>query len=402
MYMKEDTQLIFKELCTIVKNQKMSTKKEPLTPEGTAFIHSLFASLNEKNKMFLKEKIQPTHLTELPRCEDFSYIPKSISAEIHDSCRHFVKYTFHFSKRQFDVFLCTSGKDTTGKHEIQNRIRQIYLWLALANDFVSPTCSNSVHIYLYLIPAKKKLPEHTTDVIDSIHVNTAFTTSCRPHTNVTIHREEEWFRALIHESFHNLGLDFLRLDSTVQKKAENRIRTLFPVTISTFNLAETYCETWAEILNCLILVFINSPSIHSSSSAKNMTGLFTDMLFFETLFSQLQCVKVLHHNHLKYNHLTDKLHATKYKEKTSVFSYYIIKCIFMTHVSLFIHFCATSSTSIQFLLSETNLNRYIDMIIANHHSEKMMKGINTMEKEWENVKKIDILKSTLRMSLFEQ
>lgn len=385
--MKEDSQQIFKELCNIIK--KISTKKETLTPEGTAFIHKLFASLSKKDASFLKEKIQTTALSELPRGDDFSYIKKTISTEIQNSCKQFVKCTFHFVNRQFVIFLCTcSSLDQT---ELENRIRRIYLWLALANDFVSPTCSNTVHIYLYLIPAKKQLPVDTSVVIDDIHANTAFTTSCRPQTNVTIFREEEWFRALIHESFHNLGLDFLRLDV---KNAEKRIRSLFPVKVSSFNLAETYCESWAEILNCLIIVFITK----RRDDVHKMTSLFTDMLYFESLFSLLQCVKVLHHNHLQYHQLKDELYASKYKENTSVFSYYVVKCILMTNASQFIHFCATTSSSLQFLLTERNLNKYIDMIIANHHSERMTNGIATMEKE---LPKIKMLKSTLRMSLFE-
>ena len=108
---------------------------------------------------------------------------------------------------------------------------------------------------VYFIDLKKTLPRKHDDPIDQIHVNTAFTTTCQPHTNVHIFREEEWYRALIHESFHNLGLDFILMDSKFKKIAEDRIRAIFPVTITELRFYETYCEMWGEIMNCMFMVY---------------------------------------------------------------------------------------------------------------------------------------------------
>ena len=60
---------------------------------------------------------------------------------------------------------------------------------------------------MYLTPHKKKLPKQY-NLIDREHANTAFTTSCQTETEICIFREEEWFKTFIHETFHNMGMDF--------------------------------------------------------------------------------------------------------------------------------------------------------------------------------------------------
>ena len=37
---------------------------------------------------------------------------------------------------------------------------------------------------------------------------------CRETSEITIYREEEWIKVLIHELFHNLNLDFSSMDIT--------------------------------------------------------------------------------------------------------------------------------------------------------------------------------------------
>lgn len=73
----------------------------------------------------------------------------------------------------------------------------------------------------------------------------------------------------------------------------------------------------------------------------------------------------------------------------------------MVNVSQFLDFCATQSGSysLQFRLNMKSLNRYTEIIETNYDSSQMKKGIQVMEKEIGRTK--GLLKSTLRMSLFE-
>lgn len=404
--MKEDTKLLLTKLLDINKKKnKHNAKLKPvvLTKEGTVMIKNIFNKVhvfNRKWETHQKSIIrQLKSVDALPKSNDFTYIPEEIRNEIGATCKHFYTCSFTFTNdRKFTIFLCLKHKDD--KH-INSIVRRIYLWLSMASEHVKPSCSKTVNIYFYLINKKKEVPSHMNEQIDKIHVNTAFTTGCQPHTNVHIFREEEWFRALIHESFHNLGFDFLQLDQNLQDDADARIRSIFPVKMREIRFNETYCEMWAEILNVIFFVYLSEPSVHIDS----MVTLCKKMLFYEGMFSSWQCVKILNHNKLSYAQLYSEAHASKYKEKTQGFSYYVLKSIYMVHVSRFIHFCAThgfdnkSQFQLQFNLTSETIQDYTKIIEDNHDSIKYLNGIQIMEKELANA--TGVWKNTLRMSLFE-
>ena len=68
---------------------------------------------------------------------------------------------------------------------------------------------NLLHIDIFLTPLKKIFPKKKMSQIDVINVNSGFSNfGCRNTANITIYREEEWVKVLIHELFHNLNLDF--------------------------------------------------------------------------------------------------------------------------------------------------------------------------------------------------
>ena len=170
-----------------------------------------------------------------------------------------------------------------------------------------------MNIYLYMTNLKKTLPR-IGKPIKEINANTAFTTSCQPSTEMHLFREEEWFKVFIHETFHNLGLDFSEFDHT---KTNAEILTIFPVK-SDVRLFETYCEMWAELLNCMFITFYGPGSREPETLIKKTAQLVDK----ERVFSMFQCAKVLHFYGLDYVDLyerTQKSHMirlTKYKEET--------------------------------------------------------------------------------------
>lgn len=399
--MKSDTLEIMSQLEKIYKKNDKLFPSIRFTTEGTNMLKDLFRKIHTCNQEWsLQQKtIQINTLTELPKSPDYTYMPPQIRTEIDKKCNKRISCVFPFKNRTFTIYLCMDS--TVQNDEIERRIKQIYLWLSLVNQYVKSSCSNTVNIYMYFIDLKKSLPHHHADPIDQVHVNTAFTTTCQPHTNVHIFREEEWYRALIHESFHNLGLDFILMNSKFNQIAENRIRAIFPITIKELRFYETYCEMWGEIMNCMFMVYqFESLSGKTLPITRCITAL-KEMLQYERIFSLFQCVKVLRHNKMTYNQIQNSYSAAKYKEKTQGFSYYILKSIFMVHVSQFLDFCATQSGSysLQFRLNMKSLNRYTQIIENNYDSQQMKDGIQLMEKEISDAQ--GIMKKTLRMSLFE-
>jgi hypothetical protein len=400
MYMKQDTNVIYSHLDKIYKKNKDYFRPVTFTNEGNNMIRELFRNIHSCNQQWNLEqnKIQITPFAELPKSPDFDYMPQLIRAEIDRKCGKRISCVIPFQNRTFTVYLCMSS--TMSNDVIERRIKQIYLWLCLANRYVRPSCSKTVDIYIYFIDLKKSLPIQNDHPIDQVHVNTAFTTTCQPHTNVHIFREEEWFRALIHESFHNLGLDFILMDQKFHKIAENRLRSIFPVTMPEIRFYETYCEMWGEILNCMFIVYLFECSSKTFSIQRCLVSL-KEMLLYEKMFSVLQCVKVLHHNKLNYCDMMNEFHASNYKERTQGFAYYVLKSIYMVHVSQFLHFCATqsSSYSLQFRLNMKTLKNYTDIIENNYNSNDMIESTLLMKREL--LKSNGIMKKTLRMSLWE-
>ena len=397
--MKEDTKILLTKLSEIHFKENIF-KPVKLTNEGTALMKHIFRTLDsihevwEIRKHTIFSQIKP--LSELPISDDYSFIPAKIRRDIEVACKYYVSCSFTFHERIFTVFLCsqTQNEDFTKK-----AIQRIYLWLSMASEHVKSSCSKTVNLYFYFIDNKKEIPTKANEPIDLVHVNTAFTTGCQPHTNVHVFREEEWFRALIHESFHNLGLDFLQLNQRIQNQMESRIRAIFPMKIDDIRFNETYCEMWAEVLNLIFIIYL-SESSSSSRKINHMMSLLKKMLFFEGMFSSWQCVKLLNANNLLYEQLFDEKHASSYKEKTQGFSYYVLKSIYMVHVSQFIHFCAFSPDYFHFQLTSESANRYTQIVEDNHHSVKFLNGIKAMEKEIPSAS--GFWKKTLRMSLFEE
>jgi hypothetical protein len=285
------------------------------------------------------------------------------------------------------------------------------MWLFIAQSFSNSECSKILNIYFYLTNNKKNIPD-SSNVFDRIHVNTGFTFACKYDNEINIYRKEEWFKVFIHECFHSFGLDFSHHDcSHIDKK----VLTLFPVNADV-RIYETYCETWAELLNIIFIVFLTSIS---NCKTVNINGLIkkTEILIdYERIFSLFQCSKVLTHLGLSYNNLHEKTQESimvrnlRYRENTSVLSYYIIKSCLMYKINDFLEWCVLhNGLSIRFgnndLEINKNMNDYYELIREHYIDKKYITCIENLcewfKKQQKTKRKIDIELKTMRMSLFE-
>jgi hypothetical protein len=334
----------------------------------------------------------------------FGGIPNEISNAIATTCVKHYEYSFQIDQRKVIVHLSFP----LSKMNPESIFRKVFQWFHVMNRYADLACTAELHVYLYLASHKKELPKHE-EPIDMIHANTAFTYSCQPaKTTIHVFRVEEWFKVLIHETFHTVGLDFIRLNAEWQKKIQTEIVQLFQVShIPDIRFYETYCEMWGEILNSMFFVSTikrsrqkNATRKRQSLPIKRWLNDLQQCLTLETIFSLIQCVKVLKHNHLKYSDLTTPL-ARQYQEKTQSFSYYVLKSILMVHVHTFIPFCK----SLQFPLNEDAIIRYKNLITQQYNSERMLVGIRETEKFLEKLQEVldptHPIFHSLRMSVIE-
>jgi hypothetical protein len=276
-----------------------------------------------------------------------------------------------------------------------------------------------MNIYLYFTDLLKMLPS-SGKPIKEIHANTAFTTFCKPTTEIHLFREEEWFKVLIHETFHSLGLDFSEFDHSDTNK---QILSIFPVN-SDVRIFETYCETWAELLNTMFIVFY---STDKSPDLEKLIKKTEGLLDQERMFSLFQCVKILDFYGLDYSDLYERTQAAhlrrlyRYKENTHVLSYYILKSIFIFFINDFVEWCVDHNNKSLLNFNKTpsilnkNMEEYCGFIKEHYNRNEYTALIKLIDSWYENLRdenlryeKINfnnnniIELKTLRMTILEQ
>lgn len=271
--------------------------------------------------------------------------------------------------------------------KIDECVKKINMWLHFATRFAESGCSMHVYVYLYLTNVEKRLPAAFGQPIDQEHVNTAFTTGCNASTEIVIFRREEWFKVFIHESMHNLGLDF-----DFSTKNQQLLKSVFPLNNSRCLMGETYCEMWAELINILL------------NDGKAMER----HIQIERKFSLFQTAKILDHFDLNYVELYEKtkeseaLRQTNYKESTEVFCYYIVKTILLYNCNEFIEWVARHCNGgIKF--DQQKVENFIrELIIPTYNQIKLVKSIDKVQaRHFDKPLKNAFLKNTLRMSAIE-
>lgn len=226
---------------------------------------------------------------------------------------------------------------------IYNALYKIYLWLSIVFSYASLNCGKELDLFIYFTEDEKKLPQGASShVIDRQHVNTAFTTSCRPKIDIHIFRKEEWFKVFLHESFHCFGFDFSEMDSIAKELENQMIKPRFGLKSALdLRVYETYTETWANIINVLFTsYFWCVQNTNSTVSPKwgSVFHQFEKSLKQEQLFSIFQCCKVLSYNGLSYRDVCNGSMGD-YTENSHVFAYYVLKSVLLCHIDEFVEWC---------------------------------------------------------------
>ena len=287
-----------------VKNDNTQIKNIQFLDNKQTIINK-FTFLNESS-IFLSKKIQNTIVRQMTSIKTFSVKIKNIMFTIN-------------------IFLLNyENKD------INNMKTKIVRLLYFLSNFIIDDKIKSLKINIILLDLKKELPMHNK-VLDSYNVNTGLTWACSPHGQIIIYRKEEWCKVLIHELFHSLCFDFANLN--INSKIKHKLSSLFFLKHCKFEISETYSEFWANIINSMLI---------SYDITDNFNQFLKQFVIFHTIekyFSIFQSIKVLHYMGLDYNTITsldmsDKnLSIKRYAEKTNVFSYYILKMVWLFHLN---------------------------------------------------------------------
>lgn len=373
------------------------------------FILSLKQSKEKYYLLTTKKIINSTQITK-PKNFNSNSFPNLVRKHIDEVSMSEISFSVSLFNRNIKIIFIVEEDNIELKIDIYNRyFDSILMWLYILNQYASKQCANSLTIYLYFTSLEKKLPDSNIHILDEINVNTAFTTTCPKDSEIVIFRQEEWFKVLIHESFHNFGLDFSDMNTYEVNKC---ILSIFDVK-SDVNLYESYTEFWAEIMNALFCSFV---------SLKNKTDIvqfLSNAEFYiniERKYSFFQLVKTLNFMGLQYSDLysnsgnSEILRNHFYKEKTNVLAYYVIKTILINNYQTFLLWCKNNNLSLlQFKKTIPNQLDFCGFIKKNYKSKTMLDSINYTNKFLLHLMKKKIYKNinykyllnNLRMSICE-
>jgi len=383
-------------------SKELKTYEFRILPKHKGFLRQLYLLLWKAEKSWKKEatSIQDSgffETTDLKKGTGFEWIPKEIQGSLQESSFFKKTYSYVQFDRTFHIEMvypipkdhhATSYLKQTVHKFFEKSLYKIYIWLFIAGHFASAHCSKNVNIYFYFTEHKKRLPEEK-EPFGEIHANTAFTTVCSPSTDIHIFRKEEWFKVFIHETFHNLGMDFATMDVADMDKMIGKV---FHIR-KDFRVYETYCEVWAVILSCLLESYFET-----DGSREHIFRYMEKCITQESIFAVFQAVKVLDHYGLTYDKLVESKSIIEYQDNTYVFSYYVLKSILLFHISEFLDFCIEKNDGMNFRKTKKTVLDYGKLIISLSKRADYMEMIHKAEHVLKHVPLDKEIRETMRMT----
>ena len=366
------------------------------------------------NKHKVKKTVKEVHnIFDLPGIEliNSKYIDLSISEYIKNKTIGLLEVNFKVSGIQINiVFGIFTKKNYADLKKYDHYIKKIFIYLNFLLGIIKNVKKpQSLTYYLFLTQMKKNLPKNRFAVLGPLQCNSGITYGCQNNGSILIYRKEEWFKLLIHETFHSLCLDFNNMHTD---DFNNKFKKELINIKSELNLFESYTEFWATILHSVYCAYT---FVEDAIDEKSFLLYLDFILHYEKIFSLFQCVKVLDYMGLTYRNLVQKdeisegLRNLHYKENTNVFAYYVIKCVLIYYKEEFLLWCEKNNGKVLFNFKKTNgslssffefLKRHIikDKIIED--SEKSLSFLNSITKRYTYPLR-NILTKTMRMTIID-
>ena len=266
-------------------------------------------------------------------------------------------------------------------------------------------CSKEINLYFYFTPFKKLLPRAPGKTLGPANANTGFTYPCgmnpgpggKKSTEIIIFRHEEWFKVLMHETFHNLELDFNTGSGT-------SVRDVFPGIRHDVLMSEAYVESWARILNVAFHVFYDIYG--GNGTVAQYSVAVARCLPLERAFSLFQAIKTLKYMELSFSDIVSpdaavsNAAARKYAEDTNIFAYYVLAGMLVFNADEFLQWCISKNaiSLMQATHGERGTTLFKHFISGLCKNERMLANIKVFETTADAASKSNHLQSTMRMT----
>ena len=341
-------------------------------------LHKLHKYLNKVcNNVTTKMTTDFEYSMEMVRIETRSQVPSVsgrglVAADYMDVS--FVDYIYEHSeyvlrcdfKSLIDVSTVTlyitlfDDKQLQSYVESMNEIMQYILYAHSICKLSAPSqCGRNLSIYFYPTPMKKSYPSSHTHPITSLNVNSAYTTSCHPDVSITIYREEEWKKVLVHELFHCLGLDFSReYTEAFRDKIRVKFSGFMKGVDSEYLMFESYCEVWGYLLSTYIEGYMSS----TKSTPYSPADFSRDIDGVRRLFINRSKDFVSRYFE-SYTTRSIIAKSPGYVETTNVLSYVLYTGVLLYYCTDFLSFCGEQNKNVlRFNGKRGTILKYGDMI----------------------------------------
>ena len=152
---------------------------------GNKFINKNYKHIEKKieeNKIFDKNN--------KPIMWNSNFFPDNIKKYIENELSTMISYKIEIGSRTFSLYFYIYNDDEI-LNNIDNYVKNVFIWLYIGNEYINKNCSNYTNIYIYLTPFLKKLPNKSNKILDRDNVNTAFTMSgCNEKGEIIIYRKK--------------------------------------------------------------------------------------------------------------------------------------------------------------------------------------------------------------------
>lgn len=220
------------------------------------------------------------------------------------------KHSYKINYNNIEINLVIYSKTKTISKKTLNNIIDRILILCL---YKSKTANLKINIDIFMTPFKKKISKDT-NILGTREVNSGFSAH---NYKICIFRKEELNKVLVHELIHYLELDLDVVE--------------FPDFYNFFNLAQSNEVKLNEAYTEIMAVLINS-----IITAKNITEC-KQILNQELKFSLYQVGKILNlYEFMNALEFFQPNTTNKFKQNTSVFSYFIVKTIILFNIDVFL------------------------------------------------------------------
>jgi len=294
-----------------------------------------------------------------------------VSINISGGADIIIQKTYLFAKTiiQFRLNRCNITINLFSKEVNKQLIYQLSEIVQYMSSLSSININHLV-INIYLTDINKKITSKTKK-LGRNEINSGM---CQQGgvTTITIYREEELIKVLIHELIHGFNYDRYEDTDQIIKHYQKK----YNISSKRINTNEAYTEIWANLINCFLI---------SQKKGRDNYQLFLILIALEKEFAQFQAEKVMYLTGI------DTKVAVDINKDTNVLSYFIIRNELFEKLNLFLKFCKNTNDNYIKLNDE---KEWFKFLMKNYKTKKNNRRFN-------NIKQQKIY-TTMRMSLNER